>query len=269
MEADDGALLADRQGEHRAGDLAAQRRGLEVLVHDAHRHHGPQLAAAVHRLGAGHQPGPERPGDGREHHVVDGAAVEPPYLAVVVEPGAHGVEPPLLRQRGLQRRVGHRPASGEQRAGCARVRRRAARKPRSAATGFRICSCTAPASSAADDGSRRGIHSSGMRSRATVSLSRMTWPRSMVEIPSTRVWWDLARIANRPLLQPLDEVHLPQRPGAVQRSGDDARHELLELLHGARAGQRRLPHVVGEVEVVVVDPDRPRQAAGDRHSRWR
>ena len=61
------------------------------------------------------------------------------------------------------------------------------------------------------------------------------------------------------VLEALDEVHLPQRAGPVQRPAHDPRDEVVELVVGARARQRRAPHVVGHVEVLVVDPDRVRQ----------
>ncbi len=62
--------------------------------------------------------------------------------------------------------------------------------------------------------------------------------------------------------QTLDQVHLPQRPGPIQPPGHDPPDELPEL--GRRPGprQRRAPHVVGEVEVLVVHPDRPGQPGG-------
>jgi hypothetical protein len=59
----------------------------------------------------------------------------------------------------------------------------------------------------------------------------------------------------------LDQVHLPERSVAVERTALDARHELVQLGIGARARERRPAHVVGEVEVFVVDPDRVGQPA--------
>ena len=55
----------------------------------------------------------------------------------------------------------------------------------------------------------------------------------------------------------LDEVDLPERLVPVERDGEDAAAERGELLVGARGRQRGVPHVVAEVEVRVVDPDRP------------
>ena len=58
-------------------------------------------------------------------------------------------------------------------------------------------------------------------------------------------------------LEPLHEPRLPQRLGAVQTLGVDARGQRPQLLLRARLRQRRVAHVVLEVEVAIVDPDRP------------
>ena len=57
--------------------------------------------------------------------------------------------------------------------------------------------------------------------------------------------------------QALDEPQLPQRPVPVQRLGEHAPGEPLELLVAAGARERGVADVVGDVEVGVVDPDRP------------
>ena len=62
-------------------------------------------------------------------------------------------------------------------------------------------------------------------------------------------------------LEALDEVDLPQRPVRVEPARHDPPGQLAELVQGARAGQRGAAYVVGEVEVLVVDPDRVGQAA--------
>ena len=64
------------------------------------------------------------------------------------------------------------------------------------------------------------------------------------------------------VLEALDEVHLPQRAGPVQRPAHDPRDQVVELVVGTRARQRRAAHVVGHVEVLVVDPDRVGEVAG-------
>ena len=58
------------------------------------------------------------------------------------------------------------------------------------------------------------------------------------------------------LVDPFDEVHLPQRPRAVERPGRDARHDLLELAVGARGGHGDEPLVELAVERRVLDPVR-------------
>ena len=58
-------------------------------------------------------------------------------------------------------------------------------------------------------------------------------------------------------LEPLHEPGLPQRLGAIQPLRVDPRGERTQLLLGTRLRQRRVAHVVLEVEVAIVDPDRP------------
>ena len=66
------------------------------------------------------------------------------------------------------------------------------------------------------------------------------------------------------VLEPLDEVDLPQRAVGVEPARHDPRGQLAELVEGARTRERGAAYVVGEVEVLVVDPDRVGQAARDR-----
>src|ERR1700727_1189879 len=47
--------------------------------------------------------------------------------------------------------------------------------------------------------------------------------------------------------EPLDEVHLPQRAVAIQRSAADLADRLVELAAPARGGQLERPDVVGAV----------------------
>jgi len=55
-------------------------------------------------------------------------------------------------------------------------------------------------------------------------------------------------------LQPLHQPQLPQGLREIERLGHDAADEALELPDGAGPRQRRVPHVVVQVETVVVDP---------------
>ena len=66
-------------------------------------------------------------------------------------------------------------------------------------------------------------------------------------------------------LEALDEPRLPQRLGAVELLGVDARGERAQLLLRAGRGQRGVADVVLEVEARVVDPHRP--ARLDRRER--
>ncbi len=64
-------------------------------------------------------------------------------------------------------------------------------------------------------------------------------------------------------LEALGEPHLPERLGSVELLGEDPRREDPQLLLRAGRRQRSLAHVVVEIEVGVVDPDRPALAEGD------
>jgi hypothetical protein len=77
---------------------------------------------------------------------------------------------------------------------------------------------------------------SGLRSS---SAPRISAP----ETPSTVAWWIFE-----------DEVHLPQRPRAIERSGEDARARLGEAGLVAGRGHRGLADVEVEVELRVLDP---------------
>ena len=58
------------------------------------------------------------------------------------------------------------------------------------------------------------------------------------------------------LLDALDDPDLPERSRAVEMLLHHARREPLQLLLGAGTRQARVPHVVFELEVLVVDPHR-------------
>ena len=65
----------------------------------------------------------------------------------------------------------------------------------------------------------------------------------------------LAQHRESAAVEPLDEPQLPQRAVAIKRLGEDAAGQALEVALGAGARQRRVAHVIGQVEVRVVDPD--------------
>src|SRR5437660_7678050 len=55
----------------------------------------------------------------------------------------------------------------------------------------------------------------------------------------------------------LDDPKLPQRLRAIELLRHDPARERLQLSVVARVRHSRVPHVVGEIEVGIVDPDRP------------
>ncbi len=67
---------------------------------------------------------------------------------------------------------------------------------------------------------------------------------------------DLADQGETAVGEALDDPQLPQRTSAVELLGHESSDEVLELLVRSRGGKRRVPHVVVEVEVLVVDPHR-------------
>ena len=68
-----------------------------------------------------------------------------------------------------------------------------------------------------------------------------------------------------PARETFDQPQLPQRPAAVERLGEHAAGETLQLALAARARQRRVAHVVAQLEVGIVDPHRA--ALAERNER--
>jgi hypothetical protein len=58
--------------------------------------------------------------------------------------------------------------------------------------------------------------------------------------------------------QAFDDGAFPGRAAQVQRRALQAAHQFAEFALAAGPGQRRMAHVVFEVDVVVLDPDRHR-----------
>ena len=73
----------------------------------------------------------------------------------------------------------------------------------------------------------------------------------------------LGQDGDSPLCQSLDEVGFPQRPRPVEGARCDPRDQLAELVVVTGAWKSRSAHVVGELEVRIIDPDRRRQPARD------
>ncbi len=68
-----------------------------------------------------------------------------------------------------------------------------------------------------------------------------------------------------PALEPGHEHHRPERPGAGKRFLDHGESEVQQLRPAARRAAGHLTDVVGDVERVVVDPDRSSAAERYRH----
>ena len=228
------------------------------------------LAQPAHRLGAGHQPGPQAAGDRREDGVVDGAAVVLADPAVVGEVRGHRDHPALLGEPAGQRGLPLGPATGQgvghpadprgDRLGVAQDRVEGAAHRVGGRVRLR-------------DGllERRREQSRGRRPaacRPLVGPVLLGGDLGLVvaveqDLPQVdgldAVDERLVRLVEQRHLavgQPLDEVDLPERAAPVERTGDDPAHELAELVGRARAGQRGAAYVVAEVEGLVVDPDR-------------
>ena len=73
---------------------------------------------------------------------------------------------------------------------------------------------------------------------------------------------DLGEDAEEPVGHPLDHIRLPERASAVERSSDDARHDLRQLVVASGRRHRRVADVEVEVEVGVLDPERVVQVEG-------
>ena len=58
------------------------------------------------------------------------------------------------------------------------------------------------------------------------------------------------------VLEAFDDVHLPQRATAIEQRGVQPCDQRLKLLHSPGAAQRDAAHMVIEVDIVVLDPNR-------------
>ena len=76
------------------------------------------------------------------------------------------------------------------------------------------------------------------------------------DAPSIVAWWYFVSSAQRVVLQALDDVHLPQRAGAIHRAPDDAGDLIGELVGPTGRRQAHVADVEVEVEGRVVDPVR-------------
>ena len=76
-------------------------------------------------------------------------------------------------------------------------------------------------------------------------------------------WWIFVTSAHLPPSSPSRIAGLPQRAAPVQLLGHQAPHQQPKFLTTARGGKCRVPKVVFEVEVRVVDPHGPAEL--ERH----
>ena len=82
-------------------------------------------------------------------------------------------------------------------------------------------------------------------------------------------WWIFVQHGEVVTLEALEDVHLPQRPGAVHRPADDAGHLRGELLVVAGRRDGHVAEVEVEVEVGVGDPVRVVEPSGTSTRRRR
>ena len=61
--------------------------------------------------------------------------------------------------------------------------------------------------------------------------------------------------------QPVDHPHLPQRTRSIELLRHQPAHQVLQVMLITWGRERRVPHVVGQVEVGIVDPHRMTQAS--------
>ena len=95
------------------------------------------------------------------------------------------------------------------------------------------------------------------RGRCSSRSASAAWPRC--RRPGSGAAWCRARPGRR---EALDQVRLPQRPLAGEAGAVQPRAQLEQLADPAGLGQRAVPEVVLEVEVVVLGPD-PLARGGD------
>jgi hypothetical protein len=203
------------------------------------------------------------------HHVVDRAAERLADPADVVERAAR-VRPATVRpdraverggRRGSQRRsvpaqpAGDRPATGE-------------RTPRGCQRGERPPQLLGWSGHDVERAVDRQPQHRRLRLRRPAVHHRWRWLALEVEHdghqvdardPVDHAVMDLAD--HRPLAvrQALDDPRLPQRPGPVQLLGHQPSHQPAQLRLAAGRRQRAVAHVVVEVEVRIVHPQRAPQ----------
>ena len=268
----DRARLADRQINKDGRDSITEDAGVSVGA-NAHRHHRPHRRGRSDRLAAKQQPSAQCARDGGEDDVIDRAAVLLAYQLVVIEGGPGHPVPTLLTDCGVQRRRRRRRDSHPG------GRRDASDDAQHTPDGGARVVQTQPDRV---EHRTRAVHDLG---ESAGEQLRRTWFRfrhpQIVRHVTRRgghvenhvadldradaVDHRVVRLGDyreAAALEAFDEVHLPQRTVAVQRPGLDPRAELAQLLVRAWAGKCGTAHVVGDVEVGIVDPDRIGEVTG-------
>ena len=128
----------------------------------------------------------------------------------------------------------------------------------------------APGSGPARAPRRRAPRRSAAAARARRARGRGTASRSSGRSsPSVTVWcifWMNAALA---ALHAVDDVELPQRPGAVERVGQHGGGQVEQLAQRPGGGQSDVADVVVEVDVGDVDPRPAAGRTGRSWTRWR
>ena len=264
-------------GGHPAGPRPALRRGV-ADVH-THRHERAHRGRGAQRLA------PRACSQLRSAPVTTARTTSftvPPRTradrAVVVQPGAGDREPPLLAELGVQRRApwrspraGHRtaPRRGHpaQRPGDPPRGRPGVAHRQPHGVGQLRRPLHHPGERVGDQPGGRRLADRASRSPRRCAAARATRPAApaVMSMPACPSTIDVVRLRDDrdpPAGEAFDEVHLPQRAVPVEQPGLDAPAELEQRRVVARTRQRRASHVVGDVEVRVVDPHRVGEIAG-------
>ena len=176
-------------------------------------------------------------------------AVRPPDPAVDGEVGADADEPALLRQRPGHRRVADGPPVGERRPDLGHPSGRGLRLPEHRG---RVAAHRADDDRGVRERLRDGVGHQRRRRRPPTRPPLVVGERlglrrhveqHLAEVDGLdAVDQDLVGLREHrepAALEPLDEVDLPQRPAAVQRSGHDPGDQLAQLVVAARARAAR------------------------------
>ena len=222
-------------------------------------------------MAAGAQVVADRPGDDREDDVVDGAPVLVLDRLQRVELGADEGDAAVGADLDVEGGRGRGHAGADH---LARVADAAQDLARAAQRGAHAADDLARAGGALAQGVAEQFEVGRLRARRPLGRAHGRVGRLLLDVEEDGGDVDagdavdegvvaLADDREAAAVEALDQPQLPERLAAVELLGEDPRRQVAQLLLGAGSGQRGLPHVVLEVEVGVVDPDRPALAEGD------